>query len=311
MAPNYSAFSKKYICESDKIPKQFVGYTIAHISDIANNPLRCYEVVEGNQPDIVVITGNLSDTDGNYSESLDTVASLVNNYKVLYVLGENDASVAKELNDALVNLGAINIENYKYSIESPKISYDEFVAEFIEDKYIEQAKDASTDAYAYLQYTYKALQEDANKNIIITGLSVMDDSTDFISAGYDVIELNHDIFQGLVFNQTEYLKQLSQISVDFTLSGNTYGRKVANGYSRGVYNVNGKTSFVNPGSGKISDGGFRSLINMANVYIITLSDGTINTNNPLETFIAKFSGEKDTRFDRDQGFFEYRAKDVN
>ena len=102
-------------------------------------------------------------------------------------------------------------------------------------------------------------------------------------------------------NQGQYFDKVSQVDVDVITSGNTFGKdRFTVGYSRGIYNNNGTTMFLSGGVGKIPNG--VRILNFPDVVCITLSDGTINNDNPLEKFLGRFITDVGTRFDGDGGF---------
>lgn len=305
-AQNNVVFNSNYIYESDKIPKTFTGYKIVQISDLCNDTNFVYNSVDRQNPNLVVITGNISDTNGRYDDSLKLISKLASKYNTVYVTGEQDSSNKSEIQNSLNNCGAICIEDKSFNIEAPNISYNEFVDKYIENKYIKKAEQGDADAKKYLEYTEQSLKEDADKVIVISGLSLMDDSTDFIDKAYSIINLDRDTFQVLAINQGQYFPELSNVDVDVIMAGNTFGKDTRNiGYKRGLYNLNGTTLFLSGGIGDSPDGSKR-ILNFPNIITVTLSDGTINNDNPLEKLLGYFISDVSTRFENDGGFSEYR-----
>ena len=63
-------------------------------------------------------------------------------------------------------------------------------------------------------------------------------------------------------------------------------------------------------SGGIGNFDKTRFLNMPEVVLITLSDGTIVEQNPLEKFIGQFINNVPTKFDNDEGFKRY-VKEYN
>lgn len=121
-------FSFKY----SKLPKQFSGYKILHISDLHNksfgkNQEKLMKYVEKINPDIVVITGDLIDR-RRYNEepSLNLVKQLTDIYPVYYVTGNHEAWSGKfdDFEEKLIKLNAKVLRNEKVELkkDSSKIN---------------------------------------------------------------------------------------------------------------------------------------------------------------------------------------------
>ena len=54
-AQNNFIFTKSYIYTSDSVPKTFVGYKIAHVSDIHNSNIGVVSAVNRADPDIIIV----------------------------------------------------------------------------------------------------------------------------------------------------------------------------------------------------------------------------------------------------------------
>lgn len=305
-AQNNIVINSNYIYESDRIPKTFTGYKVVQISDLCNDTNMVYNRVSKQDPNLVIITGNLSDANGKYDDSVKLVSKLASKYNTVYVLGELDEPNKSSIQTSLDNSGAICIEDKTFDIEAPNITYDEFISKYIEKKFIRKSEQGDELAQEYLNYTAQALTEDADKVIAISGLSLMNDSTNFIDNAYSVVNLDRSIFQILAINQGEYFSELSNVDVDIIMAGNTFGKDIDNkGYKRGLYNLNGTTLFLSGGIGDNPDGSKR-ILNFPQIITVTLSDGTINNDNPLEKLLGYFISDVSTRFENDGGFSEYR-----
>lgn len=306
IAQNNVIIPKNYVYQSSKIPKSFVGYKVVHISDIGNTPMMLESMVDKIDPDIVVVTGNLSNSSGEYSKAVKAVGDLAKKHSVVYVLGELDSPNADTIRNKLNEYGATSIEDISMEIPSPDVSYDSFVKEYIGDKYVRQAQSGDKDASDYLEYTKKALEESKGKSIVLSGLALMEPNIDFVNHVYGIVSLDKDIFQILAFNQSQYFDNISLTDVDMALSGNTFGvDRFSNGYSSGLYSKNGTAMFLSSGTGRPVSGNMR-VLNFPSISCITLSDGTIKNENPLEKFLSYFIDDVGTRFENDKGFTSYR-----
>lgn len=307
IAQNNLIIPKQYIFQSDKIPKVFVGYKILHISDIVNSPGMVLNTANMAEPDLVIISGNLSDSNGNFENSVKLIEKLSSKVTTLYTLGEYDQNAKDSIQSEITNkTSAIFIEDMALDIEAPTVNADEFISEFIGGKFIRLAESGDTDAKSYIDYTKASLNESADSKIVITGLPVMESSTDFIDKTYSVANLDRSLFQVLVLNQTQYAQSISKTDMDVILSGNTFGTdSLQVGLSKGNYSLNGATVFVSGGIGKNPETNGR-IFNFPEVSIITLSDGTIKDENPLEKLLGYFIDDVKTRFDGDNGFTVYR-----
>lgn len=305
-AQNNVIIPKNYIYQSDKIPKTFVGYTIAHVSDIANKPMMANQIVGSKDPDIVLITGNFCDSNGEYNNSLSLVEKLAKQYKVLYVIGENDTGVKDELNSKLSSTGAINIEGTAVEIDAPEVNVDDFISKYIGDRFVRLAESGDDDAKEYIDYTKQALGDSSSSKIVVSGLGIMTDETDYLDYVYGIISLDKEIFQIALMNQSQYFNDVSMADIDVILSGNTFGTdRFSNGRTSGLYSANGTALFLSSGIGKSPSNNMRFL-NFPSIGFITLSDGTISNDNPLEKLLSYFIDDVKTRFDNDAGFKTYR-----
>ena len=305
LAQNYLVIKSSYIFESDKIPKTFVGYKIVQISDLRNDKIGQVErIISKAKPNIVIFTGNYVDNNGNYNNSVNLISRIAEKYNTVYVFGEMDKEYESNIENALNNTNAINIQNVCYNINAPDIKYEDYIKRYIEKKYIKEAdEDPEGQAALYLQYTKESLEEDADAVIKLSGASIMEGNIDFKEHMYKFVSLDKEVFQLLVMNQGQLFKGVSEVDIDVVLAGNTFGME-QNGYKRGRYSLNNTTMFLSGGIGNNKENSFR-IFNMPNIVEITLSDGTITDRNPLERLLDNLIADVGTRFDGDGGFKEY------
>lgn len=302
-AQNGLLLNKSYIFESERIPKSFVGYKIVYISDLFNKTNGVASKVNRENPDIILCTGNLTDDNGRFGNSVDLLNKLASKYTVYYVLGEYDI----ENKDSIISSlnGPINIENNRVSIQAPEVDIQEFVDTYIGSRYKKQANKGNTDAQQYINYTVESLENSLDSVIEISGLPVMEADTDFVSKAYEVLNYDKEIFQIMLMNQSQYFNSVCEADVDLIMSGNTGGTNYHNnGYSKGMFTNYGTTMFLNSGIGTSDKFGPR-IFNFPSITTITLSDGTIDNSNPLERILGMFVYDVKTRFDDDGGFKKY------
>lgn len=115
----------EYLIESDKLPKTFSGYKIAHISDFHNTNSRrikskIIEVLNKNKPDIIVITGDLIDSRRtNILNAKEFLKSVVSIAPVYYVLGNHESRLydVQSLTNEVQDVGVKVLRNVSEKIE--------------------------------------------------------------------------------------------------------------------------------------------------------------------------------------------------
>lgn len=114
-----------YTVTSDKIPKEFYGFRIAHVSDVHNTEIgddnkKLLSVLRESEPDIIAITGDLIDSRNTDIETAlrfaEGAAEIAPCY---YVTGNHEARVAEydELKKRLVELGVKVLDNKRLELE--------------------------------------------------------------------------------------------------------------------------------------------------------------------------------------------------
>lgn len=305
LAQNNWVITNKIVFQNNKIPKSFVGYNIVHISDICNRPLNTLTNVRLADPDLVIITGNFADSNGNYEKALKLVNDLTDDYRVMFTLGEYDNDTVAS---AIASTGAESIGNTYIEIASPQVSYDEFVEEYIGDKVVKDANSGDVEAVKYLEYTKSELENSKDSRIIVSGINTFpnDTNADLIGYIYDYISLEKDAFQILAFSQSQYIDNVANVDIDLGITGNTFGEdRFSNQYVYGLYSVNGKSIIVSNGIGN-SPNNKKRVLNFPSINLITLSDGTIVDKTPIEKLLDYFINDVGTKFDSDSGFQEYK-----
>ena len=109
---------------SDRIPQGFDGFRIAQVSDLHNarfgeDNAKLIEMLSQTEPDIIVLTGDLSDSRNTDVETaLDFARQAVEIAPVYYVSGNHESRVTAymDLKMGLGNAGVIVLENQKVEI---------------------------------------------------------------------------------------------------------------------------------------------------------------------------------------------------
>lgn len=105
---NHTLDLNGYIYKSEKIPEEFDGFRIIHLSDMhncvyGNEADELIRIVKRNKPDVIVITGDSFDSRRRqYFDSLDIIRKLAEIGKVLYVTG-NHEELSPDLKDIFLN----------------------------------------------------------------------------------------------------------------------------------------------------------------------------------------------------------------
>lgn len=105
---NHTLELNGYVYKSEKLPEEFNGFRIIHLSDL-HNCVYGYEadelikIVKRNKPDIIVITGDSFDSRRRqYFDSLDIIKKLTEIEMVLYVTG-NHEELSPDLKEIFLN----------------------------------------------------------------------------------------------------------------------------------------------------------------------------------------------------------------
>lgn len=107
----------KYTINSSKLPKEFDGFKIVHLSDLhlkehGKNNYKLIRKIDSIKPDIIVVTGDMvCKWNNNFSVVIKLMENLVEKYTVYYCLGnhemEQKLSDSENLKKRLQNLGVI------------------------------------------------------------------------------------------------------------------------------------------------------------------------------------------------------------
>ena len=299
---NNFVVTRNFVYADTDLPKSLVGYKILHISDICNTSNNIYSIAKMSGADIIVLSGGYFDVDGNSSKTVDTVNKLCKIAPVYYICNTND----KE--DCLSTTGAINITDSVIVIESDIQDAETFVRETYGKSIIEKASKGDEEATQYLQYIKDELSNEQCSTIKLCGINNMVNASnsDIQRKSLGITGADENDLTIMVNGNLSNINTLCKTNIDIMLIGGTFGKvNDACAYSKGDYSCLGTKLFVSGGCGNYSS---KRIANLPEVQMITLSDGTIKQNNPIENLLDLFIDDIGTIYDNDGGFSEYTYK---
>lgn len=290
--------------ENKVIPRQFTGYKIAHLSNIDNESTDVVSKIKDEDIDMIVVSGGLTDTNGNFSNSIEVLNSLSNIAPTYYVLQGNDI----EYKDQIVsNTNAIYLNGKGITIQSDDISAMDYINYTSDEGVIKEIKEGTEESKEYIAYIEKVLAEDKNKTIELLGIDCYSENIyDDFEMIYEATD-NTSVFTMSVLGNISRYKNMGELDIEMYLAGGTYGLKEY------IPEFDGTMQDVSQGIAKIfNTAGIcknipntRRFLNLREVQIIELSDGMVYKRNPLERFFDIFVKDVGTIFDNDGGFKEY------
>lgn len=284
---------RNYTFESSSLPKTFVGYKVVQVSNLCDKTTAAERTINYANPDLIVVTGNITSKSGSYSNSVSMLNRLAEKADVCLILGENDVPYYDNIKQSLSQKVAL-LDNSYTSFDSKYTSYEQFVSDYIEKRYVKQAeKDANSSAAKYLEYTKEMLESGKDAKIDVAGLNYSDSTIDDI---YSAINLDRNNFQIVVASSEKVIEPLKDAGVNLALVGNTT-EKVKKLISDGGLTIVCSSGIT----------GETKITLAPEIVAITLSDGTINKDNPLEKLLASiFVEDVESRFANDGGFTAHR-----
>lgn len=199
----------KYEIENEKIPKEFNNFKIVQISDLHNKSFgkdnkRLLETIDSQNPDIVVITGDLVEGDNkNFDVALNLIDELLKKYKVYHIIGNHEQKslikkhkeLYKTYFDKLYKKNIVNLDNEKIRIKK-------------DGKYINiYGLIIPLEYYPYFFKNYE------NKNMKL--------EQDFINNKLG--EINRDEYNILLAHTPFFFEDYEKYGVDLVLSGHVHG----------------------------------------------------------------------------------------
>lgn len=199
----------KYEIENEKIPKEFDNFKIVQISDLHNKSFgkgnkRLLEKIDSQNPDIVVITGDLVEGDNkNFDVALNLIDELLKKYKVYHIIGNHEQKslikkhkeLYKTYFDKLYKKNIVNLDNEKIRIKK-------------DGKYINiYGLIIPLEYYPYFFKNYE------NKNMKL--------EQDFINNKLG--EINRDEYNILLAHTPFFFEDYEKYGVDLVLAGHVHG----------------------------------------------------------------------------------------
>lgn len=303
-AQNNFLVSNNYIYTEMNVPKTFVGYTIAHVSDLHNTSLNVAGKVNKQDPDLILVTGGFADDNGRVDRSISTLNKLAKITTTLYVMGEDDSTYINEITSGL-DPSVMFIEGRTIDIPSPEVNINNFIDKYIGKRIISMADKGDEEAERYISYTKDTLIEDADSVIRITGLSSNEEIIGLQERIYDLIGTDKSIFEIILCSDAQLFDEVSKADIMMYFTGSVHGDPSKyDGYKKGIYAKSGTTMVLNGGVGN-REGYAARIFNFPEIRCITLSDGTIKKENPIEKVLGYLMPKVGTKFDNDKGFTTY------
>lgn len=314
---NKVILTSDYLYIDSSVPKTFVGYKIVNVSDLHNSSLNVVSSVKSQDPDIIIVSGGLTDSDGNYDNSVKTLAKLGQIAPVFGCYGDNDEALrdAQALDNTIEN---VYFGEYSIDIANDTFDIDEYLDKYLGDRVLNAASAKDEQAESYLNYTVAKISseqspadgEEACVIRVISQNTSEKNNTQIVDTAYDLSGTNSaNVFVINVLDDLKHFEETSKVTtVDVTFSNGTHGfSKIHEGYKNGVYSENGTTLFLSRGIGNL-EGYPTRIMNYPEVMVITLSDGTIGHTNPVEVVLAKLTNNVEMKFSEDVGWKEYKSE---
>ena len=198
--------------ESEKLPEAFEGFRIAHVSDLHNDEFgrdnkKLIKVIEGANPDIIAVTGDLIDS---YTTDVEIALNFMEKAQQIapcyYVNGNHEGRVLSDyqlLKAGLEEIGVVILENETLFLEK------------------------------------------AGESICITGVSDPGFETDYLYGDTEGVVRNHleeligdDKFNLLLSHRPELLDVYAEYDIDLVLSGHAHGGQFRLPFVGGLYAPN-------------------------------------------------------------------------
>ena len=279
---------KTFILSS--IPKQYNGYKIVHINNLENSTGQVVGTAKGEKPDAIVVTGNLSNSNGKCNSSISTLNKLAKVAPTYYVLGPNDSiDIVNQVNGAEYIGGKSVTLTINESADIMK-----YIEETYGKKMVKLINDGDEKALAYKAYTEEKLAEDAKLTVNLVGITNYSTSEEVDTELMNTYKAGVGNVNIGLTGSTNFYETIKNYDMNLLSSGITEGSSYCD---EKEYVLDGTTLLVSNGvHGKEPN----------SIHSITLSDGSVSEKNLLEKFLGLFISDVDTIFENDGGFKEYR-----
>lgn len=284
---------KNKVYSMHDVPATFNGYKIAHVSDLCNSSLNVAKKISKSEPDIIIVSGGFADDNGNVNNSIETLNKLNDIAPTYYIYNTRDIECGTSVTEST----AKDMTGTTLRIKSDDTEFDDYILEnFGSDilKGVERNSKSYTEKYDSLKEKYEAsLGSVITLSGIRTGLS----GKELKQETYSLIGNNPDNLNILVVGDMKEIDDISKTTVDTVLVGGTFGTKLlSEELVKGQYQKGSSTIFVTGGIGKVKE--IDRIFNFPEIQLITLSDGSLTYNNPLENMLNRiFNTVKDITSD--------------
>lgn len=295
--------SSDYVLKLESLPKSYVGYNIAHITNLDNCGLSPVDRTKEINPDIIIISGGYTDSNGKFKNSRKVINELTKIAPVYCILGKDDDEAI------LDGTEAINITNKTIDIRLESREVNDFIKSVYGKDVLNDCIKSKGDYKEYYEYIKEALKNSEEKTISITGIQ-NDKSDKAIYNANDIknrmLETNNSDLHFVVIDDLSIINSVVDEKVNIVFAGGTYGvDRKSEDYKKGVYGVRESTLCLSSGIGTPSD--VKRVFNFPEVQHITLSDGTIQNKNMLEKILDKNIKDIGTIFDNDDAYKSHKT----
>ncbi len=118
--------SETYTIRSERLPQGFDGFRIVHLSDLhsrsfGKNSSRLLQKIESQEPDIVVLTGDMVNSTDTSFETFETLAEeLAKRWPVYFIVGNHEQMLPEDLLEQLIetieSFGVTVLDNEKVTL---------------------------------------------------------------------------------------------------------------------------------------------------------------------------------------------------
>ncbi len=210
---NTALMVSEYVIENEKIPESFNGYKIVQISDLHNAEFgdeneELIELINQQEPDIIVITGDLIDSrNTDIDVAIEFCKQAIKIAPIYYVNGNHEARIAgyNELESTILEFGVIILNDEKTTLT---IGNDSITLIGVQDP-------------------------------DFSGYGWFDDySGDIVDVTIDSFDLDEESFVVLLSHRPELFDVYVVNEIDLTFTGHAHGGQIRIPFIGGLYAPN-------------------------------------------------------------------------